>query len=255
MREWIVGRNPVYETLRAGRRQVFRLLVAEGVQEKGRLEDSLRLAEKRKVKIERVPRQRLDTFGEGHQGVALEASGYPYRALADILDLAGQRGEAPFLLVLDTLQDPQNLGTLLRTAEIVGVHGVLLPLRHTVTVTPAVVGASSGASEHLLVTQVNLAQSLAELKESGVWVIGLEGSPQALLPEQVRLDGALALVVGNEGQGMRPLVRAACDFLLRLPMRGQIESLNAAVAGSIALYLAWQGRGFGSWSAPSAMRD
>lgn len=244
MREWILGRNPVYEVLRAERRQAFRLQYAEGVQEKGRLSEILRLAAARKLRLERVPRARLDALGPGHQGVALEASSYPYAALADILGLASQRGEDLFVLILDTLQDPQNLGTLLRTAEIVGVHGVLLPFRRTATVTPAVVHASSGASEHLLIVQANLAQSISELKEAGAWVVGLEGSPDASEPAQVRLDGPLALVVGNEGEGMRPLVRSSCDLLLRLPMRGRIASLNAAVAGSIALYLAWQARGF-----------
>lgn len=244
MREWIVGRNPVFETLRAGRRHVFRLLVAQGTQEKGRLQEIMLLAQKRKVVIESVLRPRLDALGDGHQGVALEASVYPYQNLVDILDWSGQSHEPPFFLVLDTLQDPQNLGTLLRTAEVVGIHGVLLPLRHTATITPAVVSASSGASEHLLIAQANLAQALCELKDAGVWVVGLEGSAQAQEPEQVRLDGALALVVGNEGQGMRPLIRSRCDVLLRLPMRGKIGSLNAAVAGSIALYLAWNARGY-----------
>lgn len=244
MKEWIYGRNAVYETLRAGRRQPFRLWVAQGVQEKGRLAQSLEMAGRRKAQIEKVPRQRLDAISDGHQGIALECSGYPYSELMDILDLAEERAESPFVLILDALQDPQNLGSLFRTAEIAGVHGIILPLRHTVTVTPAVVNASSGASEHLLVAQANLAQSIAALKESGLWVVGLESSPVALSPGQVRLDGPLALVVGSEGQGMRPLVRDSCDVLLRLPMKGNIESLNAAVAGSIALYLAWQARGF-----------
>lgn len=244
MREWIYGRNPVFETLRASRRQVFRLQVAEGAQEKGRLAEILQSCRRRKIPVEQVARRQLDSLAENHQGVALQVSPYPYSALPDILDLASRRSEPPFLLILDTLQDPQNLGTLLRTAEIVGVHGILLPYRRTATVTPAVVSASSGASEHLLITQTNLAQAIASLKDAGVWVIGLQGSPQALPPEQVRLDGPLALVVGGEGQGMRPLVREACDLLLSLPMRGKIESLNAAVAGSVALYLAWQARGF-----------
>jgi 23S rRNA (guanosine2251-2'-O)-methyltransferase len=156
--------------------------------------------------------------------------------------LARQCGEPPFILILDVLQDPQNLGTLLRTAEAVGVHGVLLPLRHAATVTPAVVNASSGASEHLLIAQANLAQAITALKEAGLWVIGLEAGPGAQPPEQVRLDGALALVVGGEGSGMRDLVRKSCDMLLRLPMRGQVASLNAATAGSIALYLASRAR-------------
>jgi 23S rRNA (guanosine2251-2'-O)-methyltransferase len=245
MREWIAGRNAVYETLRAGRRQGFRLLVAEGAQEKGRLAEIIALARKMKIAVEFVPRQRLDSLagkGEGHQGVALEASGYPYCALPDILEAASRRSEPPFVMILDLLQDPQNLGTLLRTCEAVGVHGVLLPLRRTATVTPAVVNASSGASEHLLVAQANLAQAIAELKKAGVWVVGLQGEPPARDLDEVRLDGPLALVVGNEGEGMRPLVRASCDVLARLPMRGQVASLNAAVAGSIALYLALQAR-------------
>ena len=244
MREWISGRNPVYETLKARRRHVFSLKVAQGAQEKGRLAEIVKLAEGRRLPVLRVNRQELDRLDPGHQGVALEASAYPYVALQDILVHAGERSEPPFLLILDALQDPQNLGTLLRTAEIVGIHGVLLPLRHTATITPAVVHASSGASEHLLVAQVNLAQAMEELKEANIWVVGLESSPQAETLERVRLDGALALVVGSEGQGLRPLVRDTCDVLVRLPMRGRIESLNAAVAGSVALYLAWQARKF-----------
>ncbi len=244
MREWISGRNPVYEVLHAARRQAFRLLLAEGAQEKSRLAEILHLCQQRNIPIERLPRQRLDGHFPGHQGVALEVSGYPYSTLADMLALAEQRSEAPFLLILDTLQDPQNLGTLLRSAECFGVHGVLLPLRRTATVTPAVVHASSGASEHLLIAQMNLAQAIESLKREGVWVIGLEAHPQALLPEQVRLDGPLALVVGSEGEGIRPLVRASCDALIHLPMRGQVTSLNAAVAGSLGLYLAWQARRF-----------
>jgi 23S rRNA (guanosine2251-2'-O)-methyltransferase len=248
MREWISGRNPVYEVLRAGRREPYRLLIAEGAQEKGRLAEIVRLSASRKVPIERVSRSRLDSLGNGHQGVALQASGFPYSSLPDILSTAQERAEPPFILVLDTLQDPQNLGTLLRTAEIVGVHGVLLPLRHTTTVTPAVVSASAGACEHMLVAQANLAQSISRLKENEIWVIGLETSPQAGNISRMRLDGALALVVGSEGEGMRQLVRQSCDALAYLPMRGQIASLNAAVAGSIALYLSWQARQFEGFS-------
>lgn len=242
MKEWITGRNPVYETLIAGRREAFRLILAEGAQEKGKLAQIVELARSLKIPVERVTRAKVDSLGENPQGVALEASSYPYVALADILARAVSLDEPLFVLLLDALQNPQNLGTLFRTAESVGVHGVVLPLRHTAEVTPAVVSASAGASEHLLVAQVNLAQAITELKEAGVWVVGLEGSPDALPPSQVRLDGALALVVGSEGEGMRPLVRQSCDWLMSLPMRGRIESLNAAVAGSVALYLALQAR-------------
>lgn len=244
MKEWIVGRNPVYEVLRAGRREPFQLWLAEGSQEKGRLAEILQLASGRQLRTKRVSRSQLDAFGSGHQGVALEASAFEYHFVTDMLALAQERAEAPFILILDALQDPQNLGTLLRTAEAVGVHGVILPYRRTATVTPAVVSASSGASEHMRIAQANLAQTIAQLKKEDLWVVGLEGSAAASPPDRVRLDGPLALVVGSEGQGMRALVRDNCDLLLRLPMRGQVESLNAAVAGSIALYLAWQARGF-----------
>jgi 23S rRNA (guanosine2251-2'-O)-methyltransferase len=241
MKEWLFGRNAVYEALRAGRRQAFRLLVADGAQEKGRLAEILALCASRKVLIERVPRPRLDKINSGHQGVSLEASSYPYGSLPDLLEIARQPTSPPLFLILDTLQDPQNLGTLLRTAEAVGVGGVLLPLKQTATVTPTVVNASSGASEHLLIAQANLAQAINTLQEAGVWVVGLDAGEDAQPPEQVHLDGPLALVVGSEGEGMRPLVRKSCDQLLRLPMRGRIQSLNAAVAGSIALYIARHG--------------
>lgn len=242
MKEWISGRNPVYEVLRARRRQVFRLWLAQGVEEKGRLADILKLAGERRLMVERVSRQRLDALGETHQGVAVEASGYPYSTLQDIVRRAEELHEPLFVLILDTLQNPQNFGTLLRTAEAVGVHGVLIPLARTVGVTPAVVHASAGASEHLLIAALNLAQGIERLKQVGVWVIGLECAPEAQPLGQVRLDGALALVVGNEGEGLRALVRKSCDVLVCLPMRGKIESLNAAVAGSVVLYWALQRR-------------
>jgi len=242
MKEFIYGRNPVYETLRARRRDVFRLHVAEGVQDKGRLTEILALAAKRKIPVERVPRARLDKLSESHQGLALEASAYPYVALEDILENAKTRSESLFVLILDTLQNPQNLGTIIRTAEAVGVHGVLIPTHRSAEITPAVVSASAGASEHMLVAQANLAQAIVELKEANAWVVGLDESPDSKDPSEVRLDGPLAVVVGSEGEGIRPLVRQSCDFLLRLPMQGQIESLNAAVAGSVALYLAYLAR-------------
>jgi 23S rRNA (guanosine2251-2'-O)-methyltransferase len=238
MKEWIIGRNPVYEALLAQRRDVFRLWIAEGAQEKGRLAEIASMAKSRKLAVERVPRARIDAMGENPQGVALECSGYSYLAVDDILEVAAQRGEPLFVLILDTLQNPQNLGTLLRSAEAAGIHGVILPLKHSADVTPAVVSASAGATEHMVIAQANLALAMQTLKEAGAWLVGLEGSPDARPADQVDLTGPLALVVGSEGEGMRPLVRQSCDFLLSLPMKGKIESLNAAVAGSIAIYLA-----------------
>ncbi len=242
MREFIYGRNPVYETLKSRRREAFRLQVAEGVQEKGRLVEILELIAQRKIPVERVARARLDKLSESHQGVALEVSGYPYVTLDDILERARERGEPLFVLILDSLQNPQNLGTLIRTAEAVGIHGILIPAHRAAEITPAVVSASAGATEHMLVAQTNLAQAIAGLKQTDVWVVGLDESPDSLEPAKVRLDGALVVVVGSEGEGLRPLVRQSCDFLLRLPMSGQIMSLNAAVAGSIVLYLAYLSR-------------
>ena len=242
MREFIYGRNPVYETLRARRRDVFRLQVAEGVQDKGRLTEILDLVSKRRIPVERVPRTRLDKLSESHQGVALEASAYPYVGIEDILEKAKTHNELLFVLILDTLQNPQNLGTLIRSAEAVGTHGVLIPTHRAAEITPAVVSASAGASEHMLVVQLNLAQAIVELKEADAWVVGLDESPESKDLSAIRLDGALAVVVGSEGEGIRPLVRRSCDFLVRLPMQGQIESLNAAVAGSVVLYLAYLAR-------------
>jgi 23S rRNA (guanosine2251-2'-O)-methyltransferase len=242
MRETIYGRNPVYETLRAKRREVFRLQVAEGVKDHGRLSEILILAAQHKISVEYVPRPRLDRLSESHQGVALEVSGYPYIGLEDILDNASQRRENLFVLILDTLQNPQNLGTLIRTAESVGVHGVLIPTHRAAEITSAVVSASAGATEHMLVAQTNLAQAIVELKTVDAWVVGLDEGPESKSPSDVRLDGDLVVVVGSEGEGIRPLVKSKCDFLLRLPMQGQIQSLNAAVAGSVVLYLAYLAR-------------
>lgn len=242
MKEFLYSRNAVYETLRARRRHVFSLLLAEGLQPSDKLTHIVKLAQERKCKIETAPRARLDKIHPNHQGVVLETSGYPYADLTDVFEQAEKRAEPLFVLLLDTLNDPQNFGALLRTAEAVGVHGVIIPLARTVEVTPAVVNASSGASEHLRIARANLHQAILELKQAGAWVVGLEGGGEAADAGQVRLDGALGLVVGSEGEGMRPLTRKSCDVLMKLPMRGHIESLNAAVAGSVALYLAYLAR-------------
>ncbi|MBN1302806.1 MAG: 23S rRNA (guanosine(2251)-2'-O)-methyltransferase RlmB [Anaerolineales bacterium] len=243
MKEFIYSRNAVYETLRAGRRQVFRLQVAQGIKDTGRINEILRMANQRKIPVVSAARNALDRIHPQHQGVTLEASGYPYSNLADVTDLAEERGEPLFVLLLDALNDPQNFGSLIRTAEAVGVHGVIIPTARTVQVTPAVVNASSGAAEHMLIVQSNLSQAITQLKEAGAWIVGLEGGhPQSQPPGQLRLDGAIGLVVGSEGEGMRSLTQKSCDILMKLPMIGQIGSLNAAVAGSVALYLTYLAR-------------
>ncbi len=257
MSEWIIGRQPVYETLRAGKRSASRAWLArkKGTQHSSgdinnRLFDIQTICSQKQIPVEYVSHQQLDVLGSGHQGIALQVSAYPYADFGEILEVSVFREQMPFILVLDTLQDPQNFGTLLRTAEAVGVHGVLLPLRRTVTVTPAVVSASSGASEHMLIAQYNLAQALEIMKREGIWILGLDMSEKANYPHEIDLNRPLALIVGSEGAGIHSLVRDSCDILMKLPMRGQIESLNAATAGSVALYLSWQARGFGLQNSP-----
>ncbi len=240
-REFLYGRHAVREALLAGRRRFFRLLVVEDRPPPG---DLVELASERRVAVERVPRRVLEALGEGHQGLALEAGPYPYLDLRQLLDLLDPQAEPPLILVLDAVQDPQNLGALLRTAEVVGVHGVLLPQRRSAGVTPAVVRTSAGASEHLPIARANLVQALRRLKAHGLWVVGLHHGPEARPVTAVDLSGPLALVVGSEGSGIRRLVRETCDLLVRLPMRGKVESLNAAVAGSVMLYQAWGARGY-----------
>jgi 23S rRNA (guanosine2251-2'-O)-methyltransferase len=240
--EWITGRNPVIEVIKAGRRQIHRLWIAKGVKEAGRLGEIILIANEKSIPVQRVPRNELDGIDPHHQAVAVNTSAYPYSDLEAIIETAQERSEPIFVLLLDQIQDPQNLGTLLRSAEAFGVHGVIFPPARAASITPAVVNASSGATEMLQIAQHNLAQAMDRLKEAGGWMVGLEDSPEAQIPAELNLKGGLGLVVGSEGQGLRRLVRDKCDLLMKLPMQGQIDSLNAAVAGSIALFLARQAR-------------
>jgi 23S rRNA (guanosine2251-2'-O)-methyltransferase len=245
MADLLYGRNSIREALRAGRRTLQRLLISAGAQETGTLGEIVKLAEKAGVPIARVDRKELDQRlrDVNHQGAALECGDYPYADLDECLALAEQRGEPAFLLLLDHLQDPQNVGTLLRTAEVVGAHGVVIPGRRAAEVTPAVVNASSGATEHLRIAVVtNLSQTIETLQQAGVWVVGVEDDERAQQIDRADLNIPLALVLGAEGPGLARLTRERCDFLVKLPMAGQIASLNVAVAGSIALYTAWRAR-------------
>ena len=246
MKETLLGRQPIRETLRAGRRQVFKILMAKEIRQRPIVKQILSLADRASVPVQMVDRRDMDRLGgeANHQGLAAEVSGYPYVELDDLLEMATQSGEPPFLLFLDHIQDPQNLGSLLRTAEAVGVHGVIIPHRRAAGVTPAAVRASAGAAEHVLVARVpNLVRAMKSLQTKGVWLAGLEAEAQSDPHTKADLAGAVGLVVGSEGQGLARLVRETCDFLIRLPMRGQVESLNAAVAGAIALYEVRRQRG------------
>lgn len=242
MKEILYSRNAVHEALLANRRQIFSIEIAEGAQEKGKLAEIVKLAGQRKIKVNRVPRGKLDKVNANHQGVTAEVGGYPYVDVADILDNA--KDEPPFVLILDSLQDPQNFGTLIRTAEAVGAHGIIIPLARTVDVTPSVVNASSGAGEHMLIARSNLSQAMDTLRDADVWLVGLDqaGAEVEAREASRHLRGSLGLIVGSEGEGIHELTRKKCDIVLKLPMRGKIESLNAAVAGSVALYLAYLAR-------------
>ncbi len=255
--EFLYRRNVVLETLRAGRREVRRLLLAENADLKA-VKEVLAEAQQRQVKIEQRPLKELNLISQGdnHQGVVLEVGPYPYANFAEPLERARAAGEPPLLLLLDQVQDPANVGRLLRTAEACGAHGVYLPDRGSGEMTPAVVTASMGASEHILVVRVaNLARAIETLKREEVWIAGLDLSPEAQRFDKVDLNRPLGIVVGNEGAGMRRLVRDKCDFLIHLPMRGRVQSLNAAIAGSIVLYAAWQARGFSDGSLDTAQSD
>ncbi len=238
MKEWLTGRNPVYECLRAGRRHFFRLLIASGAEQKGRIAEIEGLARQKHLMPERVDKNLLLEYSDNPQGVALQASEYPYADLKAIFSLAKEKGEALFVLILDQIQDPQNLGTLIRSAEVFGLHGIVIPSHRAASVTPAVVNASSGASEHLLIAPLNLSQAIDAIKERDAWVIGLDMDPNASPLAKTNLKGSLAIVVGGEAEGLRRLVREKCDLITYIPMRGKVASLNAAVAGSIVLQAA-----------------
>jgi 23S rRNA (guanosine2251-2'-O)-methyltransferase len=238
LRETLYGRHAVREALLAGRRQLYSLVLADTIRPNVVVQDIVARADRAGLVVERLPARELDRLeGGNHQGVLLEVGGYPYVTLDALLTHARECQSPPLLLLLDLISDPQNLGSLLRTADAVGVHGIVIQERRATGITPAVVRSSSGAVEHLRVAQVtNLARTIDDLRDRDVWAAGLEDSPEAILYDKANLRGALGLVVGSEGRGLRRLVRERCDFLVRLPMSGRVSSLNAAVAGSIVLY-------------------
>ncbi|MFN8527449.1 MAG: 23S rRNA (guanosine(2251)-2'-O)-methyltransferase RlmB [Anaerolineae bacterium] len=252
MVDFIYGHWAIMESLRAGRRQIDQFLVSETIEEKGNALEILTTAEQKGVKVRRVPRRIIDDLvpeGANHQGMVMRVSEYPYTTVEDVIGIAKRRNERPFLLILDLLKDPQNVGSLMRVADAVGVHGVVMQDRRGVAVTPAVVNASSGAVEHLNIVQVtNLAQTMKTLKDNDVWLVGMDIGPNVPPIDKTDLNMSIGIVLGSEGEGMRRLVRDTCDMLLCLPMRGTVASLNVATVGSVALYSAWQARGWNGWT-------
>lgn len=231
----IEGRHPVLEAIRAGRR-VRKLFLFEGA--RGSALEVEQAARRAGIPVVSATRAELDAMVHGrvHQGVVALAEPRTYQSVEDILTLAGRRGEAPFLVLLDGVEDPRNLGSIIRTSAAAGVHGLIIPSRRSADLTPAAVKTSAGAADHLAIARVvNLARTLDDLKERGLWIVGADAEA-AEAHTQLDLNGPLALVIGGEHQGLRRLVREKCDFLARIPMAGPLNSLNASVAAAILIF-------------------
>jgi 23S rRNA (guanosine2251-2'-O)-methyltransferase len=238
---WIYGINPVYEALRSARCRVQEVWVAEGRSLKG-LEGIISRAQGEKIAIKKVGRSDLDSLTRSapHQGVVGRVDQFAYAALDEVL----RRSEgAPLLLILDGIEDPRNLGALVRTADACGVWGVIIPKDRSAGITPAVAKSSAGAVFHVPVVRVtNIASTIREIKEKNIWVAGAAPEAQTDL-YHYDLTIPLAVVIGGEGHGVRPLVRRECDLLISIPMKGEVNSLNASVAGSLILYEVLRQRG------------
>ena len=231
--DYIAGRNAVTEALKSGR-PLHSVLVAKGDRQ-GSISAIIAKCRQLNVPVKEVDSRKLDFMAQNHQGVIAVAACKEYASLEDLFKVAQERGEKPFFIVCDGLEDPHNLGAILRTAEAAGAHGVIVPRRRSVGLTSTVYKASAGAVEYVPVARVaNIADTLRELKKQGLWIYGLDMDGETWC--QTDLTDAMALVVGSEGRGISRLVREQCDFILSLPMAGQINSLNASVACGIVLY-------------------
>ncbi|MCR2807277.1 23S rRNA (guanosine(2251)-2'-O)-methyltransferase RlmB [Paenibacillus soyae] len=234
--ELIAGKHPVLEALRSGR-EINKIWIAEGAQ-KSMTQPITAEAKKLGIVVQFVDKRKLDTMAAGvaHQGVIAQAAAFAYAEVEDILAAAQTKNETPFILLLDEIEDPHNLGSILRTAECTGVHGVIIPKRRAAGLTTTVLKTSAGAAEHVPVARVtNLAQTIDKLKEAGVWVAGTDvGAKQDVY--KTKFDMPLAIVIGNESKGMGRLIKEKCDFLVKLPMLGQLNSLNASVAAGVLMY-------------------
>jgi 23S rRNA (guanosine2251-2'-O)-methyltransferase len=241
--EQLEGRHPVLEALKAGR-EINKILVAEGA-DKGSAAEILAVARERGIVIQRVPRAKLETIAQSrnHQGIIAYLAAKEYVELETLIERASRSERPGLLVILDEIEDPYNFGSILRTAEGAGAHGVVIPKRRAVPLTATVAKASAGAIEHMPVARVgNIGQALETLKKAGFWVIGTDvDAPQ--LYTQADLNIPLAVVIGNEGKGLGEVVKKRCDFLVRLPMVGSVQSLNASVATGILLYEILRQRG------------
>ena len=240
----IVGRNPIIEALK-NNRPIEKIMVNKASKE-GSIKKILAMAKENKVIIQEVDRHKLDEMSESHahQGVIAITSDYRYYDLDEILEIPRQNGEDPFFIILDGITDPHNLGSIIRTADAVGAHAVIIPKRRSVQITPIVAKASAGAVEYLPVCKVtNIVNTIKTLKENGLWIAAVDMDGQTFY--QQNLGGPLGLVVGSEGEGISRLVKQNCDFTVSMPMSGNVTSLNASVAGGILLYEVYRQRNAG----------
>ena len=236
MEDIVFGRNSVIELLNSDR-TVNKLFIQKG-ESYGSIKKVIDLARNKKIVISEVHKSKLDemTEGQNHQGVVALTSPYKYCEIDDILNVARERGENPFIIILDGIEDPHNLGAVIRTAECMGVHGIIIPKRRAVSVTNTVAQVAAGALEYMKIARVNnINDAIEELKENGVWVVGTDASGKDDLAD-IDMIGSIAIVIGSEGEGMASLTRKRCDFLAKIPMKGKITSLNASVTCGMVIY-------------------
>ncbi len=236
MEDKIYGRNPVIEALEAGH-ETDKVFLQDGLTH-SQISKITALAKERHIPYQFVNKRRLDELAEGgnHQGVVILAAMHSYASVEDILNKAREKGEPPFILIAEGLSDPHNLGSIIRTANAGGVHGIIIPKNRSVGLNGTVAKVSAGAIEHTLIAKVsNIAQTIEKLKKEGIWVAGTDLNA-ADYHYNTDLKGALAIVIGSEGEGISRLTREKCDFLVKIPMLGEIESLNASVAAGILIY-------------------
>jgi 23S rRNA (guanosine2251-2'-O)-methyltransferase len=240
-KDYIIGKNPVMEALRS-ERDINKILIAESSQ-RGQMQQLIQLAKEANVIVQFVPKKKIDQISdENHQGVLAYVAAYQYAEMDDLFAAAEKKNETPFFLLLDEIEDPHNLGSIMRTADAVGAHGIIIPKRRAVGLTATVAKASTGAIEYIPVVRVtNMARTIDELKERGVWIAGTDASGKQ---DYRQFDGTLpiGLVIGSEGKGMGRLVRDKCDFLINLPMAGKVTSLNASVAAALLMYEVYRRR-------------
>ena len=239
--DFIIGRHPVIEALKA-KQAINKVWLQEGITGEA-IQEVTKLAKQQKLVIQKAPKSKLDELADGqnHQGMVLSVAAFEYAEMSDLFAKAAAKNEQPFFLILDSIEDPHNLGSIMRTADAIGVHGIIIPKRRAVQLTATVAKTSTGAIEHVPVVRVmNLVKTVQELKEKGLWIFGtdMNGTDYRRWDAQ----GAVALIIGNEGKGISQLLKQSVDEMLTIPMIGHVQSLNASVAASLLMYQAFATR-------------